>query len=277
MRVADKPFSLRHHSPSPPPVSPPAAAVQFDSLAKRFGDGPLVLRDINLSVRQRDFVAIIGPSGCGKSTLLRLIAGLSRASTGSITIHGQPPAGAAAQLAYVFQEPTLLPWARVATNVELPLRLRGVPAAERAPIVRQCLERVRLADRADAFPRQLSGGQQMRVSIARALAVEPRLLLLDEPFGALDEMTRNHLNEELLDLREQADWTAFFVTHSISEAVFLANRVLVMAANPGVIAHEVIVDLPYPRTAATRETDRFHQLTNELSRLLHSVETTATS
>ncbi len=254
-----------------------APPVRFDALTKRFGDGPVVLSDINFSAHERDFVAIIGPSGCGKSTLLRLIAGLSQASSGQLSIAGRPPADHATELAYVFQEPTLMPWARVATNVELPLRLRGVPAAERAATVQRCLERVRLANRADAYPRQLSGGQQMRVSIARALAVEPRLLLLDEPFGALDEMTRNHLNEELLALREQGDWTAFFVTHSISEAVFLANRVIVMAANPGVIAHEVTVDLPYPRTAATRESARFHELCDELSRLLHAVETTASA
>ncbi len=263
--------------PALPLVTPSPLIVRFDALTKRFGEGPLVLEDINLSVHERDFVAIIGPSGCGKSTLLRLIAGLSPVTAGALAIHGRPPADAATELAYVFQEPTLMPWARVAANVELPLRLRGVPAAARAPIVQRILERVRLADRADAFPRQLSGGQQMRVSIARALAVEPRLLLLDEPFGALDEMTRNHLNEELLALREQADWTAFFVTHSIAEAVFLANRVLVMAANPGTIAHEVAVDLPYPRTAETRDTARFHALTTELSRLLHAVEINAGS
>ena len=246
--------------------------VRFESLQKRFGDGPPILRDIDLTVNAGDFVAIIGPSGCGKSTLLRLIAGLSRVTSGTLTIDGHPPGDASTELAYVFQEPNLLPWERVAANVALPLSLRGTPRAERDATVQRCLERVRLADRADAFPRQLSGGQQMRVSIARALVLEPRLLLLDEPFGALDEMTRNHLNEELLSLREQADWTAFFVTHSIAEAVFLANRVLVMAANPGVIAHEVAIDLSYPRTAATRESPRFLELTAQLTRLLHAVE-----
>lgn len=252
---------------------PPPPIVQIAALAKRFGDGPAVLEDLTFTACEGDFIAVLGPSGCGKSTLLKLIAGLSPISAGSLTVQGRPPAESSAELAFVFQEPTLLPWARVEANVALPLRLRGVPAAERARTVQRCLERVRLAHRREAFPRQLSGGQQMRVSIARALAVAPRLLLLDEPFGALDEMTRNHLNEELLTLREQAAWTAFFVTHSIAEAVFLANRVVVMAANPGRIAHEVAIDLPYPRTPQTRERPEFHALITELSRLLHQVET----
>ncbi|MCC5023152.1 MAG: ABC transporter ATP-binding protein [Candidatus Synoicihabitans palmerolidicus] len=253
-------------------VAPPPP-VHFNAVTKHFGDGPAVLDAINFTAREGDFIAVIGPSGCGKSTLLRLIAGLTTPSSGSLSLQRQPPVDAVVELAFVFQEPTLLPWARVAANVALPLRLRGVPSNECADAVHRCLTQVRLADRADAFPRQLSGGQQMRVSIARALALNPKLLLLDEPFGALDEMTRNHLNEELLTLREQAVWTAFFVTHSISEAVFLANRVLVMSAHPGRIQHEVTVDLPYPRTAATRQSSRFLELTAQLSQLLHAAET----
>ncbi|GAB5562719.1 MAG: ABC transporter ATP-binding protein [Synoicihabitans sp.] len=249
-----------------------SCAVNIKALTKRFGEGPAILQSINLATAPGDFVAIIGPSGCGKSTLLRLIAGLAPISDGEITLDGNPAGKNGTELAFVFQEPTLMPWARVSANVALPLRLRGITGDESGRTVRRCLEQVRLEDRADAFPRQLSGGQQMRVSIARALAVEPKLLLLDEPFGALDEMTRNHLNEELLRLREQSAWTAFFVTHSISEAVFLANRVLVMSANPGQIAHEVTVDLPYPRTDPVRQTPEFHDLTVRISRLLHSVE-----
>ena len=249
-----------------------ACSVQFEDVAKKFGDGPTVLQDVNLTAAEGDFVAIIGPSGCGKSTLLRLLAGLLPLSAGRVSIDGQAPGRNSAELAYVFQEPTLLAWRRVAANVELPLLLRGVPSAERAAIVARCLAKVRLSDRADAFPRQLSGGQQMRVSIARALALEPRLLLLDEPFGALDEMTRNHLNEELLALREESAWTAFFVTHSVAEAVFLANRVVVMSANPGRIAHEVTIDLPYPRTPETRENPAFHKCVATVSGLLRSVE-----
>lgn len=249
-----------------------ACPIQLSNVAKQFGDGPRVLESIDLQADPGDFVAIIGPSGCGKSTLLRLLAGLSPATAGEISIAGHAPGAGGPEVSFVFQEATLMPWARVAANVALPLQLRGVDKTEQTQVVDSCLRRVRLADRADAFPRQLSGGQQMRVSIARALAVQPQLLLLDEPFGALDEMTRNHLNEELLTLRQDAPWTAFFVTHSITEAVFLANRVIVMAANPGRIAHEVRVDLPYPRTAATRGTPEFHELTDRLSRLLHSVE-----
>jgi len=251
-----------------------ACSIRLTEVAKRFGDGPWVLEQVDLQADPGDFVAIIGPSGCGKSTLLRLLAGLSPATRGEVSIAGHAPDADGPEVSFVFQEATLLPWARVAANVALPLQLRGVAPADQERVVASCLERVRLANRADAFPRQLSGGQQMRVSIARALAVKPRLLLLDEPFGALDEMTRNHLNEELLSLREDAPWTAFFVTHSIAEAVFLANRVIVMAANPGRIAHEVKVDLPYPRTATTRETPEFHELTDRLSQLLHSVEAT---
>ncbi len=249
-----------------------ACAVNIVAVSKKFGDGPPILESVDLQTQPGDFVAVIGPSGCGKSTLLRLIAGLTPITSGEITIGGEPAGSEGPELAFVFQEPTLLPWARVAANVELPLKLRGVSDQDARQAVTQCLRQVRLTDRADAFPRQLSSGQQMRVSIARGLALEPKLLLLDEPFGALDEMTRNHLNEELLRLREQSGWTAFFVTHSISEAVFLANRVIVMAANPGRIARKVKVHLSYPRTAQMRETPEFHELTNELSQLLHSVE-----
>lgn len=253
-------------------IAATACTVNVSSVTKRFGEGPAVLDGIDFAAAAGDFVAIIGPSGCGKSTLLRLLAGLAPVSQGSIQIDGRPPGDDSPELAYVFQEPTLLAWLRVAANVELPLTLRGVPARERAPIVQRCLQQVRLGNRADAFPRQLSGGQQMRVSIARALALKPRLLLLDEPFGALDEMTRNHLNEELLDLREQQAWTAFFVTHSVAEAVFLANRVIVMSAHPGRIAREVKINLPYPRVRDTREHPEFQDLVTEVTRELHAVE-----
>ena len=256
-------------------TNPQACSVRLQSVAKKFGDGPDVLQDINFDAVAGDFVAIIGPSGCGKSTLLRMLAGLVSQNSGQIEIDGSAPGRNSPELSYVFQEPTLLAWQRVAANVELPLILRGVPAARRAEIVQRCLRQVRLGERADAFPRQLSGGQQMRVSIARALALDPRLLLLDEPFGALDEMTRNHLNEELLSLREAASWTAFFVTHSVAEAVFLANRVIIMSANPGCIAHEVAIDLPYPRTPATREEPSFQQLAAKVSGLLRTVEEAA--
>ena len=252
-----------------------APVVEFREVTKRYGAGPVVLDRISFTARPRDFVSIIGPSGCGKSTLLRLVAGLSPITAGSVTIDGRTPEAAAAELAFVFQEPTLLPWLSVAHNVQVPQQLRGVGAEARARTCRRVLELVRLAEKADAFPRQLSGGQKMRVSIARALALEPRLLLLDEPFGALDEMTREHLNEELLAIREQAAWTAFFVTHSVAEAVFLSNRILVLSANPGRLHTEFNVPLPYPRTDETRLTRAYHDLVAEVSRLLRSVENAA--
>lgn len=253
----------------------PTPVVEFRHLAKRFGQGPLVLDDISFSVQAGEFVSLIGPSGCGKSTLLRLIAGLSPLTTGEIVVDGATPEAAATRLAFVFQEPTLLPWLNVAHNIELPLKLRGIDASARAKAGRRGLELVRLADKARAFPRQLSGGQKMRVSLARALAVEPKILLLDEPFGALDEMTREHLNEELLAIRQHASWTAFFVTHSVAEAVFLSNRLIVFSANPGRLHAEIEIPLPYPRTSETRLSREYHEIVTNVSRVLRSVDRTA--
>jgi NitT/TauT family transport system ATP-binding protein len=247
--------------------------VEFRDVTKRYGDGPVVLDHISFQAAPRDFISLIGPSGCGKSTALRLLAGLSPVTSGSVTVDDRTPEAAAAELAFVFQEPTLLPWLTVAGNVEVPQRLRGVPAVERAATRQKALELVRLAEKSDAYPRQLSGGQKMRVSIARALAVAPKLLLLDEPFGALDEMTREHLNEELLAIREHASWTAFFVTHSVAEAIFLSNRVLIMSASPGRIHTEVTIPFPYPRTEETRLSRDYHDLVAHTSRILRSVET----
>ncbi|MFI5357082.1 MAG: ABC transporter ATP-binding protein [Opitutales bacterium] len=252
-------------------VAPPI--VEFSAVTKRFGDGPLVLDGIDLAARPGEFVSLIGPSGCGKSTLLRLIAGLSPVTSGRISVAGHEPSAEAAELAFVFQEPTLLPWLSVAHNVEVPQRLRRVPAPARVAARDQALALVKLADRGRAFPRQLSGGQKMRVSLARALTLQPKVLLLDEPFGALDEMTREHLNEELLAIRDQQAWTAFFVTHSVAEAVFLSTRIVVLSANPGRIFREVPVDLPAPRTNQTRLSRAFQEQVAEVSRLLHRVET----
>ncbi len=246
--------------------------VEFRAVTKRFGDGPLVLDGLSFTAQPGDFISLIGPSGCGKSTLLRLLAGLSPLSSGAIAVDGRPPEDAAAELAFVFQEPNLLPWLNVGANIEVPQKLRGVDAAARAATRRRVLDLVRLGDRAAAYPRQLSGGQKMRVSLARALALEPRLLLLDEPFGALDEMTREHLNEELLAIRQQAEWTAFFVTHSVAEAVFLSNRIVVLAANPGRVHTEFPVPLPYPRTEDTRLSRPYLDLVAQVSRILRSVE-----
>jgi NitT/TauT family transport system ATP-binding protein len=175
----------------------------------------------------------------------------------------------------VFQDPTLLPWLTIARNIEIPQRLRGVSAPARAAGRQRVLDLVQLADKAGAYPRQLSGGQRMRVSLARALSLSPRLLLLDEPFGALDEITREHLNEELLAIRAQHDWTAFFVTHSVAEAVFLSNRIFVFSARPGRIHAELRIDLPYPRTADTRLSRAYHDLVTEVSRRLRDSEAAA--
>ncbi len=248
--------------------------VEIHDVSKRYGDGPLVLDGLRLDARAGDFISLIGPSGCGKSTLLRLIAGLSPVTGGHLHVDGRTPDQAAAELAFIFQEPTLLPWLTIARNVEVPLKLRGVAAAECRATRDRVLELVRLGDRASAYPRQLSGGQKMRVSIARALSLAPKILLLDEPFGALDEMTREHLNEELLAIRQSQAWTAFFVTHSVAEAVFLSNRIVVMSANPGRSHTEIAVPFAYPRTEATRLSREYHDLVAEVSGLLRSVETT---
>lgn len=246
----------------------PAPSVAFHEVTKRFGSGPLVLDRISFAARPGEFVSLLGPSGCGKSTLLRLLAGLSPATSGRILVESRPPAEA--EPAFVFQEPTLLPWLTVARNVEVPLQLRGMPPAERAVIRRRVLELVHLADREGAYPRQLSGGQKMRVSLARALAVAPRVMLLDEPFGALDEMTRERLNEELLALRARESWTAFFVTHSVSEAVFLSDRIIVLAPHPGRIHAEIDVPLPAARTAETRLSREYLALVADVSRILRT-------
>jgi NitT/TauT family transport system ATP-binding protein len=251
---------------SQPPI------VTFRDVEKRYGNGPLILDRISFTAQRGDFISLIGPSGCGKSTILKLISALSPISAGELVVEGVSPEAALDEMFFVFQEPTLLPWLTVAQNVAVPMRLRGAQLNKRAELVAKSLALVGLSERADYYPRQLSGGQKMRVSIARALSVAPRVLLLDEPFGALDEMTRDHLNEELLSIRQQHEWTAFFVTHSVAEAVFLSNRIFVLSANPGRLHEEVRVDLPYPRTAETRESPAYQKLVGEVSKLLRSVE-----
>jgi NitT/TauT family transport system ATP-binding protein len=247
---------------------PPAPIVRLDQVAKRFGDGPLVIDGLNLTVEDGEFVSLIGPSGCGKSTVLRLVAGLSPASGGNVTVGGSAPETSSVEVAFVFQDPALLPWLNVFQNAALPLGLRGRPAEECRAAAARTLALVGLADRPKAYPRQLSGGQKMRVSLARALTLSPRLLLLDEPFGALDEMTRQRLNEELLALRERQRWTALFVTHSVAEAVFLSDRVVVLAPPSGRVQAEIAIPLPKPRTAETRLSPAYLDLVVEVSRRL---------
>ncbi len=254
-------------SASAPPI------VEFKDVVKRYGRGPNILENINLRADQGDFVSLIGPSGCGKSTILKLISGLSPISDGSIVIDGMKPVDAREEVFFVFQEPTLMPWLTIKENVAIPMKLSGQHNGQkRDQIVAESLALVGLTERADYYPRQLSGGQKMRVSIARAVSTSPKILLMDEPFGALDEMTRDHLNEELLAIRQKQQWTAFFVTHSVAESVFLSNRIIVLSANPGRIHSEIRVDLPYPRTEETRLSPAYQKLVGEVSALLRSVE-----
>jgi NitT/TauT family transport system ATP-binding protein len=243
--------------------------VQFRDVTKRFKPSmPPVLQGIDLAVERGEFVSIIGPSGCGKSTLLKLVAGLSSCSGGEITVSGMSPKKARELVSFVFQDATLLPWRTVESNVALSLELEGRRRKQIAEPVQKLLDLVGLSKVGKQYPRQLSGGMKMRVSIARALATKPRLLLMDEPFAALDEITRDRMNEELLRLRGEQGWTVLFVTHSVAEAVFLSSRVVVLAPHPGRVAHSIDINLPYPRNEATRESDAFDDLVNHTSRLL---------
>lgn len=245
---------------------PEGPAISLDGLSKRFAGGPWVLKDISLSAGGGEIISIVGPSGCGKSTLLRLIARLIPATSGTI-VHQQESINPA----FIFQEANLLPWATVGENIALPARLRGIPKEQRLEKAAEWASMVGLQDVLDYYPRQLSGGMKMRVSIARALCQSPNLLLLDEPFGALDAITRNNLNEDLLRLHEENRWTAFFVTHSVTEAVFLADRIVIMGSNPGTVEAVIENRLPFPRHAATRESIEFQQCVAAATARLHNV------
>ncbi|MEY2788622.1 MAG: hypothetical protein RLZZ34_1765 [Verrucomicrobiota bacterium] len=255
-------------------VPPQPPFISVEAATKRWSSGVTVLDDITLTADRGDFVSLIGPSGCGKSTLLRLLAGLTPLTSGSVRLDGMAPEAAREIMSFIFQDATLLPWRTVRSNVELGLELEGsTTAARRREISTSMLRLVGLSDVAQMHPRQLSGGMRMRVSIARALATCPRILLMDEPFGALDEMTRDLLNEELLRLREQERFTTFFVTHSVSEAVFLSTRILVLAAKPGRIAREIRVPFDGPRGADLRSAPEFLRLVGEVGSALRSVQT----
>ena len=239
-------------------------------------DGTLVqaLKNINLSIQKGEFISLIGPSGCGKSTLLRLIADLTQPTSGDITINGSTAERARRNREYgfVFQSATLYDWRTVIQNVQLPLEVMKYSGQEREKRARDMLQLVELKDFANHYPWQLSGGMQQRVSIARALAFEPPLLLMDEPFGALDEMTRERLNNELLRIWEAMnDMTVIFVTHNISEAVYLSSRVVVMSPRPGRVHQIVDIDLPRPRTLETLDSDGFFQYTSQIRHLLREV------
>jgi NitT/TauT family transport system ATP-binding protein len=245
--------------------------VRVDGVTKTFARGNVTaLQDIELDLHPGEFVSLIGPSGCGKSTLLRIIGDLTPPTKGAVTVNGKPARQARADRDYgiVFQDSVLFDWRTVAKNIALPLEMLGWDRDRRAKRVDEMLDLVELRSFADHNPWQLSGGMQQRVSIARALAFEPALLLMDEPFGALDEMTRERLNLELLSIWEKLGSTVVFVTHSISEAVFLSTRVVVMSPRPGRIAGIVPIDLSFPRTVETREDPRFFELVTDVRELL---------
>ena len=236
-------------------------------VGKTFSNGVTALEHVDLTIREGDFLSLLGPSGCGKSTALRLIAGLSTPTSGVLDWRGSGFLGRS-NIGFVFQEPTLLPWASVFDNVWLPLRLRGVSRAKAAPAVKELLERVHLTGFEQAVPRELSGGMKMRVSIARGLVTKPSVLLMDEPFAALDEITRFKLNNDLLELWQDQRFTVVFVTHSVFESVFLSSRIVVMAARPGRVYDEVAVEAPYPRADAFRTSPDYAALCRKTSNIL---------
>ena len=249
------------------------SVVSIKNLSKVFGRGGLTaLQDINVEVGRGEFVSLIGPSGCGKSTLLRIVGDIIEPTTGSVTVNGKPARRARLDHDYgiVFQSPVLYDWRTVTKNIALPLEMLGWDRSRRSKRVKEMLELVELENFGNHHPWQLSGGMQQRVSIARAFSFSPALLLMDEPFGALDEMTRERLNMELLQIWAEIGSTVTFVTHSIQEAVFLSTQVAVMSARPGRIAGIVPIDLPQPRTATTREEPRFFELVTEVRERLHA-------
>ncbi len=240
-----------------------APVVTCRGISKRFANGTLALEDATLDVFEHQFLSLLGPSGCGKSTLLRLIAGLSEPSAGTIEWHTGHSA-----LSFVFQEPTLMPWATALANVVLPLRLAGVARDERGERATAALAQVGLAGFEKVYPRELSGGMKMRVSIARALVTRPKVLLMDEPFAALDEITRFKLNNDLLELWQREGFTVIFVTHSVFESAFLSQRIAVMSARPGRVIEDIAVDAPYPRRAEYRTSPAYNEHCRRVSAAL---------
>lgn len=248
-----------------------SALIQARNLDYRFPSGTVALSGVDFSLSAGEFVSLVGPSGCGKSTLLRLVAGLLPAPPGSLTIGGSDPETSRIgehRCGFVFQLPTLLPWRTVEANIALPMELDGVPSIRSREVSVDWLSRVGLSDFAKAYPAQLSGGMRMRVSIARALASRPQILLMDEPFAALDDLTRGRLQEELLALREREGFTTLFVTHNVSEAVFLSDRVLVLSARPAQVVGSVTVPFGPRRDPDLRGEPEFAHLVRAATRLL---------
>jgi NitT/TauT family transport system ATP-binding protein len=240
------------------------AALTFEDVGMTFPDGTVALEGVSFSVQEREFVTVVGPSGCGKSTLLRIASALERHTTGNCRVERD-------KIGYVFQDATLLPWRTVRRNVELIAELHGVGSAERTRLAAETIRLVGLTGFEDKYPRQLSGGMKMRASLARSLVMKPRTFLFDEPFGALDEITRERLNDELLRLFQLEGFASLFITHSIPEAVFMSTRVLVMSARPGRIVGDFEVPFPYPRAHDLRYEARFAEICGEVSRTLRGV------
>ena len=240
--------------------------LELQGVSKTFANGTVALDNLNLAIQRHEFLSLLGPSGCGKSTALRIIAGLGNITSGRLF---WPEGGHVGDIGFVFQEPTLMPWATVFDNVHLPLKLQGQGRRQVRDRVEEALAMVGLQDFHGAYPRELSGGMKMRVSIARALVTRPKLLLMDEPFAALDEITRIRLNNDLLRLWEGQGWTVVFVTHSVYESVFLSSRIVVMAARPGRIVGEIAVDAHYPRDEQFRMSEPYNAYCREVSAILH--------
>jgi NitT/TauT family transport system ATP-binding protein len=242
-----------------------SSLVRLDSVCKTFANGVVALTGVNLDVRRGEFLSLLGPSGCGKSTILRLLSSLTSPTKGAIDWREDKSA-----LGFVFQDPTLMPWATVFDNVWLPLRLNGVSRKAARERIEEALAKVGLAGFAKAYPRELSGGMKMRVSIARALVTRPAILLMDEPFAALDEITRSKLNDDLVSLKCELGATVIFVTHSVYESVYLSNRIVVMAPRPGRVIAEIAVTAPLPRKEEFRLTAEYAEWCRKTSLALHS-------
>lgn len=246
-----------------------AAAVSLSGIAKTFETGTRALDRVDLNIRRGEFLSLLGPSGCGKSTLLRILAGLENPSQGTVTWDGDAAGAGEHDLGFVFQEPTLLPWASVRDNIRFPLRVKKVSGGIAGERIDEVLELVGLDRFADSYPHQLSGGMKMRVSIARALVTDPKVLLMDEPFAALDEITRFKLNADLLRVWQASQLTVVFVTHSVFESVFLSERIAVMRASPGRISDEILIDPAHVRDERFRTSSDYAALCRQVSDALH--------
>ena len=252
------PNPIVHRSGSP--------LISADDICLSFPDATEALRRVSLQIARHEFVALVGPSGCGKSTLLRVLSGLQQSTSGTLT-------SATNDIGFVFQDPTLLPWRSTLRNIETLLELRGVNASERKAKAQFALESVGLQDSGQKYPRQLSGGMKMRASLARTLVTDPSLLLLDEPFAAVDEFTRESLNDDLLAMFATAKFSAVFVTHSITEAVYLSQRVIIMSPRPGSIAHEIQIPFEYPRKSELRYSAEFAKCCGHIAALMKELQT----